>query len=110
MEIAFVLIAALLLGHALGVIPAERPAEPVERPAVVEPFVLQEVTTYTVRRGDSLWRIAAVVYGDPYSWRTIWEANRDLIPNPDVLPVGTVLTIPPKPAAPQPAAPAVPIK
>ena len=103
MEIVFILIAALLVGHAAGVLPLDEPAvEPVEKPAVVElvdpqpVFVLPEVTTYTVVRGDSLWRIAGIVYGDPLSWKTIWEANRDLIPDPHNLPVGTVLTIPQK--------------
>ena len=100
METVFVLIAVLLVGHAIGVLPLGRPPEePVERPAFVEPhpaFVLPEAATYTVRRGDSLWRIAGIVYGDPLSWKKIWEANRDLIPDPHSLPVGTVLTIPPK--------------
>jgi nucleoid-associated protein YgaU len=96
MEIVAVLIAALLIGHIVGVIPVRPPVEPV-KPVVEEPIVFpKEVTTYTVRRGDSFWRIAGTVYGDPHSWRTIWEANRDRVPNPNVLPVGTVLTIPPK--------------
>ena len=51
--------------------------------------------TYTVRSGDTLSTIAKGVYGTPAKWKTIWDANRDLIgANPDRLEVGTRLRIP----------------
>lgn len=58
---------------------------------------------YTVRRwhnsGDCFSTIAgwSWVYGDPYQWRVLYEANKNKIPDPDnphlILP-GTVLDIP----------------
>ena len=51
--------------------------------------------TYEVRKGDSLWKIAARVYGDGNKWKAIAEANADVIPNPDLIKPGQVLTIPP---------------
>lgn len=51
------------------------------------------------RRRDTLARIASFdfVYGDAHEWRRLYEANRDILPNPDnpnlILP-GMQLTIP----------------
>ena len=53
--------------------------------------------TYTVKSRDTLYNIAVKQYGDGSLWRTIYEANRDKIPSPDRLAVGTVLVIPPAP-------------
>lgn len=50
--------------------------------------------TYTVQRGDSLSRIAKELYGDASEWRHIFEANRDIITNPDLIHPGQVLRIP----------------
>ena len=50
--------------------------------------------TYTVVSGDSLSKIAKAHYGDANQWRRIWEANRDLIKNPDLIHPGQVLKIP----------------
>jgi nucleoid-associated protein YgaU len=50
--------------------------------------------TYTVVKGDSLSRIAKREYGDASKWRTIYEANKDLIKNPDLIYPGQVLKIP----------------
>lgn len=47
---------------------------------------------YTVQQGDSLWKIADEVYGDPYRWVDIAKAN-DLA-NPDVIHAGNVFTLP----------------
>jgi hypothetical protein len=50
--------------------------------------------TYVVRAGDTLRSIARSVYGNEGRWREIYRANRASIRNPDVLVVGTTLTIP----------------
>jgi nucleoid-associated protein YgaU len=51
-------------------------------------------TTHRVERGDSLWRIAADVYGAPLQWPRIYEANRARIEDPDLIFPDQVLTIP----------------
>ena len=50
--------------------------------------------TYVVRAGDTLTSIALRAYGNEGRWRAIYRANRALIRDPDVLVVGTTLTIP----------------
>ena len=50
--------------------------------------------TYTVVAGDNLSKIAKHYYGDANQWRRIWEANRDLVKNPDLIHPGQVLKIP----------------
>ncbi|MDR2734006.1 MAG: DUF4398 domain-containing protein [Spirochaetota bacterium] len=57
---------------------------------------------YTVRlipeARDCLWRIASYpfIYGDASLWPKIWEANKGLIPNPDLIEPGQVFEIPPQ--------------
>lgn len=51
-----------------------------------------ELTTYRVRRGDTLSNIAAAVYQDPAQWRVIAAANR--LDDPRRLEIGRILTIP----------------
>ena len=48
---------------------------------------------------DCLWNIAGYswVYGDPYKWRILYEANRSTMPqpdNPDLIEPGMILQIP----------------
>ena len=50
--------------------------------------------TYTVVKGDSLWRIAQKVYGTGTKWTLIFEANRDVIRDSNVIYVGQTLKIP----------------
>jgi nucleoid-associated protein YgaU len=50
--------------------------------------------TYTVRKGDSLSKIAKREYGDAQLWRRIYEANRDSIKDPDLIYPGQVFRIP----------------
>ncbi|HSC48128.1 MAG TPA: LysM peptidoglycan-binding domain-containing protein, partial [Gammaproteobacteria bacterium] len=43
--------------------------------------------TYSVVKGDSLWRIAGKsdVYGNPYEWPLIYKANADKIKHADLI-------------------------
>jgi len=50
--------------------------------------------TYIVVKGDSLSKIAKREYGDANKWRTIYEANNDLIKDPDLIYPGQELKIP----------------
>jgi len=47
-----------------------------------------------VVKGDSLSKIAKREYGDANKWRTIYEANPDLITDPDVIRPGQLLSLP----------------
>jgi len=50
--------------------------------------------TYIVAKGDSLSKIAQREYGDANKWRTIYEANKDLIKDPDLIYPGQELKVP----------------
>ena len=52
------------------------------------------MTTYVVVKGDSLSKIAQRAYGDGKKWRKIYEANRDVIKDPDLIYPGQSLRIP----------------
>lgn len=47
---------------------------------------------------DCLWNIAGNIdnYGDPFMWPKIWQANTEIIRNPDIIHPGQVLVIPQK--------------
>lgn len=51
-------------------------------------------TTYVVVSGDSLSKIAQRLYGHGDQWPRIYEANRDILKNPDRIYPGQKLTIP----------------
>src|SRR5262245_38171591 len=50
--------------------------------------------TYTVKVGDTLSKIAKQYYGDSGLYRRIFEANRQVLRDPDHIQVGQVLQIP----------------
>lgn len=60
----------------------------------------KKITTYTVgtwaENRDCLWNIAGKmeIYGDPHMWPKVWQANTDIIRNPDIIFPGQVLQIP----------------
>lgn len=51
--------------------------------------------TYTVRDGDDLTAIASRFYGHPAAAAAVWSANRETVPDPDLLPIGVELKLPP---------------
>jgi nucleoid-associated protein YgaU len=54
----------------------------------------EEVVTYTVQKGDTLSHIAKAHYGRASKWNAIFEANRDILDDPDRIKPGQVLKIP----------------
>ena len=85
-----------------GKITAEKYGEPAGRITIVNEPVVEpepepeqpESTTYVVVKGDSLWRIAAKHLGSGAKWTTIYEANKGIIKNPNLIYVGQALMIP----------------
>ena len=55
---------------------------------------IQPGSNYSVRRGDTLYELSRRAYGTERQWRKIFEANRGLIQNPDLLVTGRSLKIP----------------
>ena len=61
----------------------------------------KKISGYTVgtwaQDKDCLWNISGKmeIYGDPFQWPKIWQANTDQIRNPDIIHPGQVLKIPP---------------
>jgi nucleoid-associated protein YgaU len=50
--------------------------------------------SYLVVKGDSLSAIAKREYGDAKEWRRIYDANRDIIKDPDLIYPGQTLRLP----------------
>jgi len=50
--------------------------------------------TYEVKAGDTLSSIARLVLGNAQRWQELYEANKDVIDDPNVVQPGMVLRIP----------------
>ncbi|GAK57182.1 LysM domain protein [Candidatus Vecturithrix granuli] len=66
-----------------------QPSEPVQPQA--------EMQTYTIKSGDTLSKIAKQFYGQANKYMVIFEANRDVIKDPDRIYPGQTIRIPPLP-------------
>jgi nucleoid-associated protein YgaU len=80
--------------------PELRTSVAVTRPPEARTLPASYEVRLIVSRRDCFWRIAEYpfVYGDPWKWRVLYEANKDKLPdpgNPDWIEPGIVLTIPP---------------
>jgi nucleoid-associated protein YgaU len=57
-----------------------------------------EATFYQVQKGDTLSKIAKEMYGDWHKYPMIFEANKPMLTDPDLIYPGQVLRIPELPA------------
>lgn len=63
-------------------------------PATPTPSSSSSGNTYTVKKGDSLSKIARQVLGDGNRWREIYDINRDKINDPNLIYPGQSLKLP----------------
>jgi len=72
-------------------------SEPVEEePEITEPIAEEpvfETETYTVVKGDCLWNIAKKLLGDATLWTKIFDLNKTIIKDPNLIFVGQELII-----------------
>jgi len=73
-------------------LPPAPPAIVASEPPKIE--TPEKPTKYVVKKGDSLWKIAGKVYGNPLKWPQIYRANKDQIKNPNKIHPNQVLIIP----------------
>jgi nucleoid-associated protein YgaU len=73
---------------------AETPStsQPQAKKQTSKPEIKQ--ATYTVKKGDTLSKIAQQFYGSPKKWRRIVEANKDKLGQSQMLKAGMTLAIP----------------
>lgn len=77
----------LMAGNVLGI-------EEVRADEVTAPEQTVEVEYYEIKKGDSLWKIAKNVYGDGNDYPKIFEANKEVIKDPDLIFPGQMIRIP----------------
>lgn len=79
--------AILMAGNALGI--SEVKADEVSAPEQTD-----EVQFYEIQKGDSLWKIAKSFYGNGNDYPKIFEANKEVIKDPDLIFPGQKIRIP----------------
>ena len=60
------------------------------------PVAAPKILTKVVSRGDSLWRISRITYGDGTRYAIVYRANRDRIRDPNLIRPGQILFLPMK--------------
>ena len=79
--------AVLLAGNVKGV-------EKVNDENFTAPPAEEETEFYVIQKGDSLSKIAKQYYGDAMKYPVIFEANREVIKDPDLIYPGQTVRIP----------------
>lgn len=64
------------------------------KPQVKQDKVVGKSTSYVVKKGDTLSKIAQKFYGSPLKWKRIVEANKAILGHNNMLKVGMKLAIP----------------
>lgn len=70
------------------------PSRPFGSTTPQSPETSQSGRIYVVKEGDSLSKIALREYGDEQQWKRIFDANRGIIDDPDLIHPGQKLRIP----------------
>ena len=87
--------AALLAGNVKGVTAVEDDGLKVAgQPAAPTATATPKTTYYTIESGDSLSKIAKRFYGDAQKYPVLFEANREVIKDPDKIYPGQKIRIP----------------
>ncbi|CAA6827044.1 MAG: Peptidoglycan-binding protein LysM [uncultured Thiotrichaceae bacterium] len=79
--------AILMTGNAMGI--SEVRAE-----GLTAPTSDVDVQYYEIEKGDSLWKIADKLYGDGNKYKQIFEENKEVIKDPDLIFAGQKIRIP----------------
>jgi nucleoid-associated protein YgaU len=92
---------ANIQGRVVSIAPVGEATTPGEAPTATTQRTVNEArdVTYTVGQGETLSDVARKTLGRAALWRTLYEANRDVIADPDRVRAGTVLRIPQIPSA-----------
>lgn len=72
-------------------------ANPAPDEAASSPADEHAVSSKVVSRGDSLWRISRIKYGDGSRYALVYRANRDRIRDPNLIYPGQTIVLPVKP-------------
>ena len=64
--------------------------------AASSPAIAHTTSSKVVSRGDSLWRISRITYGDGARYALLYRANRDRIRHPNLIYPGQTLVLPAK--------------
>lgn len=78
----------LMAGNVLGIKEVQADELEMEQPATVE------VEYYEIQKGDTLWAIAKKHLGNGAEYTKIFEANREVIKDPDLIYPGQKIRIP----------------
>lgn len=72
------------------------PASSASDKGASSPAVAHAISSKVVSRGDSLWRISRIIYGDGSRYALVYRANRERIRNPNLIYPGQTIVLPSK--------------
>jgi nucleoid-associated protein YgaU len=81
---------------AVSELPHANGANPLSDRVSPSAMVVPKIATAVVARGDNLWRISRVTYGEGMRYAVVYKANRDQIRNPNRIYPGQIFVLPMK--------------